>query len=184
MDSDIPTPDTPRLTLRIGPERIGFVMPSGGWLDAGSLRAVIDLLRHAPPTAGELELAIAEVEDGLMPVMRQLPSSARLHGETSQLNDIARAAGYTAEAMQSLSTGGVEGLFNRIADIAHGMPAAAAGVPEQLVSGPSFVATLIVLREVLHHGGFAGVTLEAGDGTGTVAAPSARDEASARNTAP
>lgn len=44
------------------------------------------------------------------------------------------------------------------ADVAHGMPAAQLGVP----TDRSFAATLLILREVLHHGGFAFVEIVLG----------------------
>lgn len=121
-----------------------------GKLDAGSWQDVSRLLRHEPPTPSELEAAIAAIEDALMPALRRLPASRRLVASTALLADIAAAAG---SAKAALETATVEMLFNRLADVAHGTPAARLGIPVDR----AFAARLLLLREVLHHGGFGAV---------------------------
>jgi hypothetical protein len=49
----------------------------------------------------------------------------------------------------------VERVFNRLAAVAQGRPAAHEGLPED----PAFAARLLVLRELMHHMPFAAVTL-------------------------
>lgn len=151
----------PVTRLRVVDDRITLEVPGSDGspgssvLDAGSLRAVLAHLRHEPATAGELEAAIAEIEDGLMPVMRRLPAHRRLETAVPAMGGVATVAGLGDEAVARLDIATVEALFNRLADIAHGAPAARAGIPVD----PVFAAHLLMLRELMHHGKFESVAI-------------------------
>lgn len=111
-------------------------------------------LSRFPPSGAALENAIATVEDALMPhvaALRRYPLDV-LQGDGSLLQDIARATGRGAPVQQGLrlSIEEVERLFNRLADVAAGMPARTQEIPES----PRFVAALLVVREILHHVGY------------------------------
>lgn len=121
-------------------------------LEAASVHTIATLLAHQPPAAGELEEAIARIEDGLMPMVRQLPRGAELVTAEPAIRAVAEAAGLSGGEIR-LETSTVEDLFNQLADIAWGMPAGRYGLP----TDRDFVAVLLVLRELLHHGGFAAV---------------------------
>lgn len=103
-----------------------------------------------------IEQAIAEVEERVMPWQRQLPSPARLFTADADIVDIARWAGMPEEGRTwRLSTDSVERLFNRWIARAQGRPASRDALPLTA----RFSASLLVLRECLHHLGFDGVTL-------------------------
>ncbi|MGD9586094.1 MAG: hypothetical protein AB7V34_04795 [Brachymonas sp.] len=119
------------------------------------LTALQQQMRHAPlPTAGEVEACIAEVEDILMPRIAGWPRTGLLRShdaEARHLAEAAAAAGHPAQPLPlTLSIDAVEEVFNRLADVLGGMPAARLGIPER----PEFIAYLIVLRELMHHAGF------------------------------
>lgn len=122
-------------------------------LDAGSLQRIRAHLHHAPPTASELESATQQIEDDLMPVLRSLPDHGQLVTSAPEYWEVVTVAGLGGSREVDLDTATVEGLFNRLADVAYGMPSARLGIPTH----ESFAAILLLLREVLHHGGFRSV---------------------------
>lgn len=127
--------------------------PGSATLDAGSLQRIRAHLHHAPPTAAELESAIMQIKDDLMPVLRSLPDHGQLVTSAPAYWEVVKVAGLGGSPAVNLETATVEGLFNRLADVAYGMPAARLGIP----TDRSFAAILLLLREVLHHGGFISV---------------------------
>jgi exopolyphosphatase/pppGpp-phosphohydrolase len=112
-------------------------------------------LRHDPPTPAELERAIETIEDELMRARRALPGGMRqrLLAQGAALNEVARAADARAE----LPLDAVERLFQRLASEALGDPSARQGLP----AGNQFVASVLILREFMHHLGFTSVRFEA-----------------------
>ncbi len=114
----------------------------------GSVAGIRDMLARGRVTGAMLEGVIAGIEDLIMPSIRGLPGGARLGVGDSELvcvlKEVADASGgdFSIEA--------VERLFNELADVA-------SGLPEKLSRSPmtaSFVLGLVLLREVMHHGGF------------------------------
>lgn len=105
------------------------------------------LFRNDIPTALELEEAIAAVEDEVMPVVRALAGVAELVTADAELSALAAAA--------SLDEGGelplerVEWLFDEVTRAALG--GAASQVPFELTRASA--ATVLILRELMHHGG-------------------------------
>jgi hypothetical protein len=53
----------------------------------------------------------------------------------------------------------VEQLFQQLAAVAEGRPVASSGLP----AGRTFAATLLILREFMHHLGFDSIVIEIGD---------------------
>lgn len=115
----------------------------------GSIAAVRRLIRHEPVNAAELEAAIAEVEDLIMPVLRVLPSAEALEVSGQDLCVVIAAASPAARG-QPVSIEAIENLFNRLADVAMGSPRGRLGAPYT----SALALSLVVLREVMHHGGF------------------------------
>lgn len=104
-----------------------------------------------PPREAVLEAAIAEVEDAVMPHV------SALRARDTQVLEVSGAAG---TAIVALAAGAqaheatldeVERLFNRLAYVAAGRPAAVEGLPEDA----GLALALLVLREILHHVGYA-----------------------------
>lgn len=120
-------------------------------VSAGSISSVRGILRHEPATALELEAAIADVEDLIMPVMRSLPSDGVLEVEGCELQEVMGVL--LSVEPEPASIQAVENLFNRLAKVAMGSPAGSQGVPVTA----SFALGLVVLREVMHHGGLHSV---------------------------
>lgn len=145
--------------LRICGDRVlldvagGIASPETATLDAGSLQRILAHLGHAPPTAVELESAILQIEDDLMPVLRSLPDHGQLVTSAPEYWDVVTVAGLGGLPEVDLDIATVESLFNRLADVAYGMPAARLDIPTHRI----FAAVLLLLREVLHHGGFGSV---------------------------
>ena len=111
-------------------------------------------LRHDPPTPAELERAIEVIEDELMRARRSLPGDMGQHllARGAALNEVARAA----DGPTKLPLDTVERLFQRIASESLGSPSARQGLP----AGNQFVATVLILREFMHHLGFTSVRFE------------------------
>lgn len=96
--------------------------------------------RRDPPSALELEQAIMVVEDVLMPLAARIPPH-----ETVMLHSPYPLAG--ALGSQELSRESVEQLFGQFAAMVEGDPLAAANLPK----ARHFAATLLILREWMHH---------------------------------
>ena len=131
----------------------GIASPGTIALEAGSLQRILAHLGHVPPTAGELESAIMQIEDDLMPILRSLPNHTQLVTFAPEFWEVVTAAGLGGSPEVNLDIATVEMLFNRLADVAYGVPAARLGIP----TTRTFAAILLVLREVLHHGGFGSI---------------------------
>lgn len=150
----------PVTQLRMRDARITLEVLSGHdgnaqTIDAGSTREVLERIRHEPATAGELESAISDIEDHLMPALRRLPAHRRLVTSEPEVRRIAKLLKSGDALAARLEPAEIEQLFNRLVDVAHGMPAAALGIP----TDRSFAATVLIVREILHHGDFASVEL-------------------------
>lgn len=104
------------------------------------------------PGEAAIETAIAEVEDTIMPLRPALPSEAWLVSTDADVAAVAAQAGLSWQAgPATLDRDTVEALFNRWAALALGRPASQDVLP---IGGPvagRFAATLLVLREWLHH---------------------------------
>jgi len=124
-------------------------------LGIGAGKTAAAHFHHFPPTAGELENAIQTVEDALFPVRSKLPEGARLFTTDAVIREIARIAGLADTPEITLSREAVEQTFERMASVAAGRPVVRSGLPED----PGFYASLLILREFLHHEGFAAITV-------------------------
>lgn len=104
------------------------------------------------PGEAAIETAIAEVEDAIMPLRPALPVDAWLVSTDAAVAAVAEQAGLSWQAgPATLDRDTVEALFHRWAALALGRPASQDGLP---IGGPGagrFAATLLVLREWLHH---------------------------------
>jgi hypothetical protein len=109
--------------------------------------------RHTPPHALELENAIATVEDVVMPVVHRLPPDLVLHTYDAVVRALALRAGVPEGPRMELTIEALESSFNDLAAWAQGRPASQVGLPPD----HGFAATLLILREVMHHLGFASI---------------------------
>lgn len=109
--------------------------------------------RHNPPSALELENAIAAVEDVVMPAHRQLPPGLTLRTHDDAVRTIALLAGVPEGARMDLSIDAVEDCFNELAAWVQGRPASQGRLPKD----NAFATTLLILRELMHHLGFLNI---------------------------
>jgi hypothetical protein len=140
------------------------VRVEGGPLPALEMELGIGLLqlgrgqfRHQPPSELDLELAIAFVEDAVMPLAKVLPPSTRLVSSDAIASRLLALAqpGQPGDA-SVLSLDQVEHVFSQLAAVSLGRPASSSGVP---TDGP-FVAYVLILREFMHHLGFGRIGIE------------------------
>lgn len=108
-----------------------------------------DVLRHDPPTPAELERGIELVEDALAAARLAKADRGTLLTDDAALRTLPGLQAPQAH----LPIAAVESLFQRLASRSLGTPVAVAELPE----GPQVAAVLLMLRECMHHLGFAQV---------------------------
>ena len=128
-------------------ERTGEQPDDERRLGLGTARIARDFFRHDPPTSQEIERAIDLAEDEIMQLGR--PAGVR----TLLLSASPALAPWAALAGPTFTTEVVERWFQRLASAALGQPAAMQGLPP----GREATATLLVLREFLHHRGHTSI---------------------------
>lgn len=99
--------------------------------------------KHHFPNAYQTEMAIITIETAIEQVMTLWQKTAILQTDNGEIKKIANY--FNNE--KSLSTEQIERLFNRVADIIAGSPRQHDPLPDSL----QFTASLLILREVLHH---------------------------------
>ncbi len=122
-------------------------------IEIGSLPRLLDILTHEPATESELESAIAEIEDMLTPAIRSLPKPGNLVISSPELREVVKVVGRRTDENVRLDISTVEDVFSRLAAVAYGTTATLLGISEHR----RFAATVLVLRELMHHAGFASV---------------------------
>lgn len=121
-------------------------------LAIGSKKTAAEFFRHSPPTPGEIENAIQQVEDEITRAREMVAGYAVLATSDASIREIARIANVHAE---QLSLDEVEQVFALLASHSLGRPAASAGIP----GSPAFAATLLILREFMHHLQFPAINI-------------------------
>ena len=113
-------------------------------------------MRHTPPTPLDIEHAIENTEDVVMPLAAKLARTEQLllRGDGATL--ILRGVGAKPDETLRWSLDEVEDLFNRIAMVSEGRPS----VHEALPTSPEFYSAMVILRESLHHLRFSEVVLQ------------------------
>lgn len=133
-------------------------------LQGGALEWMLDIgtqalgngpFRHTPPTPLEIEHAIEHVENAVMPLLRQLPRGTQLVTGDAAARELHRLTHEREAAGALLLIDDVEQVFNRLAAVSLGRPVASSGLPVQA----EFAAYVLILRETMHHLGFASLTL-------------------------
>jgi hypothetical protein len=141
--------------LHIGDEQAAVLSGQGDRPDhmqqigLGAVRIARDYFHHDPPTSHEIELAIDFVEDEIMRLGKPLEDTTTLWSTSTALRAWSALAGPT------LAIETVEQWFQRLVSASRGQPAAIQGLPP----GRDAAATLLVLREFMHHRGHATIVL-------------------------
>ena len=115
--------------------------------------------RAPRPGEGAIEAAIAEAEEAIMPLRPLVPAGSRCVSGDSRVAWVAGVLGLEPAPWATLTTETVEHGFNRWVSIALGKPA----TQDTLPAGAEFAASLLVLREWLHHLSFADILLAHAD---------------------
>jgi exopolyphosphatase/pppGpp-phosphohydrolase len=116
-------------------------------LSMGSNRTAVDYFKHIPPTLGEMETAIMVVEDEVTRAGKLLTGHSMLFTKDASIREIALIAGVSDQSEMVLSLEAVERTFDLLASLVLERPASSAGIPTH----PAFAATLLILREFMHH---------------------------------
>ena len=122
-----------------------------GWRAIGR-----DYLKHEPPTALELENAIAAIEDEIARLRVRPPKGSRVRTKDSLVRDIALAAGLPRDGEMIFTLTAVEQAFQRLAAQAARGLRTGEGIP----AGNEAAAALVILRELTHHLAFAVITVQ------------------------
>lgn len=153
--------DAPVTVLHIGAAQTAVASGDGPkpdavlLLDIGWQRTSGRHFEHMLPTAMGLEGAIAAIEDEVMRARGFSASDARLCTTDAGVREVARAAGFGDGNAVTLPLDTVERTFGRLAALAQGMPAPHVGLP----ADAAFAATLLILREFMHHLHFQAITV-------------------------
>jgi hypothetical protein len=116
-------------------------------LPLGSQKTARDYFHHQPPTPMEIETAINTVEDIIIPLHHHISPSSILLTTDNLIKQVALLSGVAQASVMLLSLEAMEQVFNRFADIVSGRPATLDLLPDS----PEFAATLLILREWMHH---------------------------------
>jgi exopolyphosphatase/pppGpp-phosphohydrolase len=138
--------------VTVGPE---FDPAAGLVLAIGSQKTARDYFKQTPASPLEIENAIAAVEDEVTRAKALIPPNSGLFTADAGVRAIALHAGVTDTASMRLSVDAMERVFNRFASVSLGRPGAHEGLPEDA----EFAATLLILREFMHHMQFPEITI-------------------------
>jgi hypothetical protein len=147
--------------LHIGAEQSGIAVGIGPdpqsnlVLAIGSDRTAREHFKHSPPSPLELEYAIAAVEDEVARARSLVPRASNLYTNDPVVGEIAVLSGVRHGAHMTLSQEAMERTFDRLTSVALGKPASHEGLP----SSNTFAATLLILREFMHHMQFSSITV-------------------------
>jgi exopolyphosphatase/pppGpp-phosphohydrolase len=120
-------------------------------LEIGSRKTAEKFFLHVPPSPGEIENAIQQVEDEITRARVITAGHPELLSADTCIREIARTAGYRSGQMEELSVEAIERVFSQLANYSLGRPASISGIP----GDAGFAASLLILREFMHHLGYA-----------------------------
>lgn len=147
--------------LHIGAEQTGIavgqcVMPDLALtLAIGAQKTAREYFKHTPPSLLELENAIVTVEDEITQARSLMPTGARLVTVDPAIREIAILSGVACAETMCLPLDAMERTFDRLAQVSLGRPASL----DKLPADNRFAATLLILREFMHHLQFSDITV-------------------------
>jgi exopolyphosphatase/pppGpp-phosphohydrolase len=152
----------PITMLHIGAEQTIVAAGSGAEPEAtmtlaiGSRKTAADYFEHNPPTPKELENAILTVEDEVIRAQPMHTEGSTLFTTDTAIREIALLAGVPDRPEWILTLDAMERTFERLAAVTLGRPAPHEGIPENT----TLAATLLILREFMHHLKFSSITVK------------------------
>jgi len=124
--------------IEVGHEVMGALFFKGDALDAASL-----------------ERAIEWTEDRIQAATTHLPVGARLYTSAADLHELARVGGVSAGSRRELHVDAVEQTFSRLV-----MQSMGQSSPQELLPATArFYATVVFVRELMHHLHFPLITV-------------------------
>lgn len=133
----------------------GDALDSVAVLDIAPDKIANDFLSHDPPIPREMEAAIAAVEDELARARSSVPADSVLVAAGTPIGELLDGMPPLPGSAAPIDIAAVEAWYQRLAAISLG----AARSRGEAVPAPAGIATVIVLRECMHHLGFSNVTL-------------------------
>ena len=156
-------PHTPVTVLQIGEQQSCLIFGTGDApqemmaLAIGSVKTA-SLFKRSPPSPAELEHVIMVVEDEVTRARHLAGPDTRLITCDADLRQLARLAGPSDSNDPpdiTLTVEAVEHLFDELTAVVLGRPAASSGLPND----KHFAATLLILRELMHHLQFGSILI-------------------------
>ncbi len=123
----------------------------------GSKKTAADFFKHDLPTPIELESAIMVVEDEVTRLRALRAAASTLFASDAGIREIALIAGVAEQPELNLTLDAVERTFELLTAVTLGRPIASAGIPVNA----AFAATLLILREFMHHLQFTSINVTA-----------------------
>jgi exopolyphosphatase/pppGpp-phosphohydrolase len=151
----------PMVLLNIGADHTALAVghelgpPATLVLAIGSQKTAREFFKHAPPSPLEIEDAIQTVEDEVIRARALLPTESVLVTSDVGIREIALHSGVADAALMRLPLESMERTFDRFASVSSGRPAVQEGLP----ATASFAATLLILREFMHHMRFSEIAI-------------------------
>jgi hypothetical protein len=144
----------PRVVLNVGPQATLVMVTAGGDTRSFELplgtTGVSAMFKKDPPRPGELEAAIDATEDALMPLLSSLPADAALYAGDPITTEIAKLAAGSEGREAALAA--IENRFSDLVAAAH----LGRWTGNFALDGERSAA-LLILREFMHHGGYASI---------------------------
>ena len=158
---DIPV-GKPVTVLHIGAERTWIATGSGSEpaamleLAIGSSKTAAEHFKHTPPTPADLENAILTIEDEITRARTMTEGNSTVFTTDELVREIALVAGLPEQSELLLSRDAVERTFERLAALTLGQLPARECFPR----GNAFAASVLILREFMHHLQFLTITVK------------------------
>ncbi len=153
-------PDAAIAVLHVGDEQTAVAWGRGRepqetmLLGLGAKKTAGQYFLHHPPAPLEMELAIAAIEDEVMRLRHALPAGTTLVSLDTALRQMGRMAEVAAPVVP-LDT--IEQVYHRLAALSLGRP-----ISQEAPSlDAAFYLRVLLVREFMHHLGFAAITLAA-----------------------
>ncbi len=124
-------------------------------LPIGARQTAATYFRSPQARPLDIERAIAAVEDEVMKLRALIPDDTKLCTTDAAIAEIAVLAGSQKAPLMHLSLDAMERVFDRWTAVAMGRPVTQDDVP----TSPPFAATLLILREFMHHLQFGEITI-------------------------
>jgi exopolyphosphatase/pppGpp-phosphohydrolase len=126
-------------------------------LALGSNKTATEFYLHTPPTPGEMEIAIMQVEDEVTRAREMIAGYSTLFTMDESIREIAHVASGHAGSSLQLHIDSVEQIFSILVSHTSGRTVIRSDIP----GSTAFATTLLILREFMHHMKFSSISITA-----------------------